>query len=358
MSRAGRPKQLLRFIRRPPGSPAKSLLELAAERVEGLVAPERRYICTSEAYRRAIRESLPAYSDAQILGEPASRDTVNAIGLAAVVLEREDPEATFVVLPADHIIEPVETLVRRVELGFRLAEHDPNRLVTFAVRPTYPATCYGYLERAAPITDIEGCNEDGQQLAYRVARVVEKPDRHRAEVYVRSGMFGWNSGLFVFRASTFLRCLERFKPESYDGLRQIGQAWGTERQQAVLEAVYPTLPRISVDYAVMEPASRDRQVTVAMVEMDLTWLDVGSWPSFAETLAPDEDENRCSGDGRVVVVHGRGNVVVNEQAGHTIALLGTGELIVVHTPDATLIVPRSEAEQLKELYARLDEDLR
>lgn len=370
MSRKDRPKQLLKFISRPGDKEQRSLLELADRRLDGLIDPKNRYICTAEAYRGAIREQLPGYSDAQILGEPAARDTVNAIGFGAAVLAKEDEDAVFAVLTADHVIEPEEEFRRRMDLGFRLVENDPRRFVTFSIKPTYPATGFGYVERGSPIRDkkqgkhaaIDGTKEH----AYHVARFVEKPDRPRAEVYVQSGDFGWNSGMFVWKATTFLDALRRFKPESHEGLMKIQSAWGGKKAKGVLAEVYPTLPKISVDYAVMEPASKesraakgddDSRLSVCTVQMDLQWLDVGSWPSFAETVKADKAGNRSSGDGTSLIHGGRNNLLV-ASAGHTVAVLGVEDLIVVHTPDATLVMPRGKAEELKALHGLVEERLK
>jgi len=358
LSRQQTPKQLLQFIRRPGDPQPRSLLELAAGRLEGLVPSERRYICTGEAYRRAIREKLPGFADSRILGEPMRRDTLNAVGFAAAVFHRDDPEAVFAVLTADHIIEPDAVFKERMDLGFRLVEDDPSRLVTFSITPTHGATGYGYVERGEPITDVEGCARDGRQLAYRVSRFEEKPDEERAEEYFKSGRFGWNSGMFVFHAGTMLKCVERFQPEGHPGLMRIQEAWGTDEQQTVLLDVFPKLPKTSIDYGVMEPASEASDLAVCMVEMDVSWTDVGSWPSYEQTLEADGAGNRLTGLGPTVQADCARTLVVNEDGKHTVAMLGCEDLIVVHTPEATLIVPRDQAERLKELHAKLAEGLR
>ncbi|MBL8764447.1 MAG: mannose-1-phosphate guanylyltransferase [Phycisphaerae bacterium] len=355
MSRKNRPKQLLPFIHDPrPGAPPASLLALAAARLEGVVPPERRFICTGESYRDAIRAALPEFSDARILGEPVARDTVNAVGFAAAVFEKLDPGAIFAVFTADHVIAPLDVFRQRVDLGFRLVEADPRRLVTFSIEPTYPATGYGYVERGTPVLGLSG----SENLAYRVARFVEKPNAQRAQAYFESGLFGWNSGMFVWKAATVLDCLRRFKPECHAGLMEIQRAWGTPAQAETLGRVYPTLPRTSIDYAVMEPAGADKQVQVCTVRMDVEWLDVGSWPSYGETLPADADGNRLGGVGRAVTMGTRGSLVAVDNPGHTVALLGVENLIVIHTPDATLIMPREKAESLKALHDALDERLK
>lgn len=350
LSRQDRPKQLLDFIHRPgdPPGAARSLLELAAARVEGLVPPHRRYICTGEKYRALIRSRLPAFSDDRILGEPEGRDTVNAVGFGAAIFEKLDPDAVFAVLTADHIIEPDDRFRESMETGFRLVERDPSRLVTFAIKPTYAATGFGYVERGDALPD--------SPRAFAVKQFVEKPDAARAAEYLASGRFGWNSGMFIFHAATFLDCLRRFKPESHAGLRDIQAAWGTPDAKPVLHRVYPTLPKISVDYAVMEPASRDPSLHICAVEMDVNWLDVGSWPAYGGTLTPD-DRGNCAAGTAPLLVNSSDNLIVGNPR-HTIALVGCRGLTIVHTPDATLIMPSDKAQELKDLQKVLPEHLR
>lgn len=358
MSRKDQPKQLLKFIQPKEGGPSRSLLEIAAQRLEGIVPPERRFICTSENYRKIIRRDLPNFVDERILGEPVGRDTVNAVGFAAAVFEKLDKDAVFSVLTADHIIEPQDVFRERMDLGYRLVEDDAKRLVTFSIKPTYPATGYGYVERGTPIRGVEGCEKDGKGLAFHVARFVEKPDLPRAQAYVQSGAFNWNSGMFVWKASTIMNALRKFKPESHAGMLQIQHAWGTAKQNEVVARVYPTLPKISVDYAIMEPASKDKDFSICTVQMDVNWLDVGSWPSYAETLAADAADNRITGEGPTLQTQAKGNLLINANASHTLAVLGIDDLIVVHTPDATLIMPKSKAEELKALHGMVDDRLK
>jgi mannose-1-phosphate guanylyltransferase len=352
VSRQGLPKQLIRFIDRPGRIEAASLLELSAERLEGLVERDHRFICTGEAFRDAIRQRLPDFGDEQILGEPMGRDTVNAVGLTAAVLAGRDPEAVFAVLTADHLIEPIEVFHRAVETGFALVEADASRLVTFGIKPTFAATGFGYVEQAA---DLSGTNG----LGFGVARFVEKPGLPDATRYVESGRFFWNAGMFVFHARTFLRLLEQHAPDNSAGLARIAAAWDTPSREAVLNEVYPTLPKISVDYAIMEPASSDASVSICGVRMDVQWLDVGSWPAYGETIEPDEDDNRVSGPGRAIFEDSRSNLVVTSGgSAHTVSLLGCEGLIVVQTPDATLVMPRERAQDLKKLHEQVPPNLK
>ena len=358
MSRKNQPKQLVPFIDRDEDR--VSLLRIAVERLRGLVPDDHIYICTNEAYRAEILASIPGVSDDQILGEPEGRDTVNAVGLGAAVLSNLDPDANFAVLTADHLITPEEEFRRLIGIGFDLVEEDPHRLVTFSIKPTFAATGFGYVERGVSIPG----NDD---LAFRVERFVEKPSQEKAQAYIESGVFGWNSGMFVWNAATIMNCLERYKPESHAGLDEIGRAWSTLQRTEVLNRVYPTLPKISVDYAIMEPATREQSrtagrstetesVKVCTVLMDLEWLDVGSWPSYAETLPADDSGNRCSGTG--INHDSRDTMIVNSDGDHLVATLGCEDLIIVHTPRATLVMPREKAEQLKLLHGTLPDELK
>lgn len=346
VSRRDRPKQLVPLVR------GRSLLDFAVERAAAVVGAQRTAICASAAYLDQIRAAAPQTPDDLLLGEPEGRDTLNAIGLAAAVLARRDPDAAFCVLTADHLIEPVDRFCACVERGFALVEADADRLVTFSVRPTHPATGFGYVELGAPI------EPGAEPRAFEVIRFVEKPDRATAERYLASGAFGWNSGMFVWRADTFLRAMERFAPQSRAGLDEIAGVWDGPARHETLARVFPTLPKISVDYAIMEPAGAPGSgFRVCAVEMDLTWRDVGSWPSLAQTIEPDARGNRASG-ATVVAQECDDCLFFSDDPGHTIAAIGLAGLVVVRTKDATLVMPAAEAERLKALHADLPESLR
>lgn len=360
MSRKAQPKQLLRFLTDPTNSTPRSLIELSAARLHGLVPNENLLVCTLERYRQDVSAVLESLSDDQIIGEPVGRDTVNAVGLTAAVLASKEPNASFCVMTADHVIEPVATFQDVVRKGFELVENSPRTLVTFSIEPTHPATGYGYVKRAAEIRNTGG-------LGFHVEKFVEKPDEATAKRYIKEGVYGWNSGMFVWKAATFLDCLKSFLPASHNGLMEIARAWDTKDRHAVLHRVYPELPKKSVDYAVMEPATTHAAknavggpISVATLRMGVSWLDVGSWASYAGTLGADALGNKVAPiakDSGAVAHDSKGNLVVNNEEGHTIALLGCKDLVVVHTKGATLIMPSAKAEALKDLHATLPETL-
>lgn len=346
MSRVARPKQLLPLVG------GRSLLQVAAERAATLVPPERVMVCAAERDRAAIVESLgaalPGLVRGGFLGEPVGRDTVNAVAFAAAVAGARDPQAVFAVLTADHLISPASEVARAFDLAFRLVEQDAARLVTFSIVPTHPATGYGYVERGAPVPGFDG--------AFSVQRLVEKPDRARAEQFLRAGTFGWNSGMFVFAAGTVLQALDRLQPAVAAGAREIAAAWGTPHERTTVERIYPTLPRISVDYALMEPAAKDPHLKVTVIPMAVNWKDVGSWTSLAETMAPDEAGNR--GNTRTQHLDSRGVVAVSDDPTHLVATIGLENVVVVRTKDATLVVRADLAERVKDLANAAPPELR
>ena len=334
MSRDTTPKQLLPFIG------GKTLVEIAAHRLEGLVPATHRYICAATKHEPLMRRVMPELGAANFIGEPCGRDTLNAVGFGAAVLARLDPDAVIAVFTADHIIEPTDTFQRIVDTGFSVAERHPETLVTFGIAPTHAATGYGYLQ-LGPALDT---------TARTVEQFKEKPDAETATRYFRAGAerYLWNSGMFVWRATTLLDCIRRYRPENYAGLQKIAESFGTSRYQDTLEAVYPTLPKISVDFAVMEPASRDTAVRVAAVPMPLQWLDVGSWPSFALTCPAGEHRNAVSAR-TTLLLRSSGNLVASSDPNHLIATVGCQNLMIIHTPDATLVCPADQAEAVKEI---------
>ncbi len=340
MSRAGEPKQLIPFIG------GRSLLQIAAERADGLIPPERLYVCAAERHREPILRGLPQLASDRFLGEPVGRDTLNAVGFSAAVIARHDPDAVIAVFTADHIIEPAAEFTKLLDRAFAIAESAPQTLVTFGVTPTSAATGYGYLELAEAI-------EGG---AYVLRQFREKPDAATAREFLLAGpaRFLWNSGMFVWRAATLLDCIRRYEPSVADGLQRIAESWDTPQRDAVVAEVYPTLKRISIDFAVMEPASRDPQVRVAAVPMSLSWLDVGSWPTFARTC-PHDAEGNATGGGRSLLLDTTGTLVASSDPNHLIATIGCEDLIIVHTPDATLVCRADRAESIKDLHRLVGE---
>lgn len=341
MSREKQPKQLIPFIK------GRSLVQIAAHRLDGLVPVPQRYICAATQQEGVMRQALPELGATQFLGEPCGRDTLNAVGFSAAILAKADPDAVIAVFTADHIIEPIPEFLKIVDQGYRIAEQNPDTLVTFGIAPTHATTAYGYLQLGR---DLGGG-------AHIVEQFKEKPPADVAETYFKAGptRFLWNSGMFVWRAKTLLDCIRRYQPENFAILEKIADAWGTPRQTEVLNALYPTLKKISVDFAVMEPASRDSAVKVAAVPMPLKWLDVGSWPSFGLTCPQDANRN-ATGEGKSLLLRSENMLVASSDPRHLVVTVGCKDLIVIHTPEATLICPADQAEAVKEVQKLVSDE--
>lgn len=346
LSRESRPKQLIPLA--TASAAGRSLLQLAGDRLGGIIAADHRTVCASSKHEQAIRAALAWLNSENFLGEPTGRDTLAAVGFTAAVLAARDENAVFAVVPSDHLIEPQGEFARAMEVGFRLVEAQSNRIVTFSIKPTFPATGYGYVELMEPIAGFHG--------AFRTGRFVEKPDLDRATEYLKSGRFGWNSGMFIFHARTVLTLIARFHPEMGRGLEQIGHSWGTPTGRAQLEAIYPTLTRISVDFGLMEPASRDSSVTVCAVPMEVDWRDVGSWPTYCQSMACDADENRSNAPS--IQLGSLKSSIISDDPSHFIATIGVENLVIVHTADATLICRADQSEKVKEIAGRVPVQLR
>jgi len=344
ISRADKPKQLINVVR------GKSLLQLSYERLRGLLPPERIFVCTGAAHGRAVLENLPELPKENLLGEPEGRDTANAVGFPAAVLAKRDKDAVAAFVTADHVIEPIDTFQASIRTAFDLVAEQPNALVTFGIVPTHGHTGLGYIHRGEALA-VKG----KPAAAYKVQAFKEKPDKATADRYVESGRYYWNSGMFVWRCDTVFNELGMHLPENHAGLKKIADAWNSPQQDATLKDVYPKLKKISVDYAIMEPASQHKgKAQVVVVEMPVKWLDVGSWPALAETLAVDDHDNAVAAD-TAVFLDSDGNIIISTDPGHLVSTIGLSDMIIVHSKDVTMVCPKGEAQRVKELVGKVKE---
>lgn len=330
-SRRDRPKQLLDLISVAP------LLRLTYDRLDGLVPPEQVWVITTETTAEACRRILPEVPAGNILAEPVGRNTAACVGLAAHAVGAGDDDAVCIVLPADHLIGDDENFRSAMAAGADLVAREGG-LLSFGIQPTRPETGYGYLEVGREHA------RDGRWTVHQLQAFVEKPDVHRAEGYISSGRFLWNAGIFAWRGRDLLTEMERQLPELSAGLERIGQARSSADADAILAEVYPTLPATSVDVGIMEGA---RQCWVMPV--DFPWSDVGSWPSLADEMPTDDRGN--AGRGRITALDAADNVLVS--TGPVLAVMGVDNLVVVATPDAVLVVPKDQAQRVKDVVDRL-----
>ncbi|RKY17742.1 MAG: mannose-1-phosphate guanyltransferase [Planctomycetota bacterium] len=331
-SRRARPKQLL------PIGTELPLLEAASKRLQPLIPPERQLVVTSAAIAPAVRALLPALPPEHVVGEPAGRDTAPCIGLAALLAARIDPDAVAVALPSDHVIAPEDAFREHLEVAAEaLAEH-PESLLVFGIEPDRAATGYGYLRRGEAVGSFRG------KSVYALDAFVEKPDLPRAEDMLAEGGHSWNAGMFAFRPAALLAAYAEHLPELVDDLQRLAAAWRGPDFEALMDEVFPTLPKVSIDYGIMEKV----QGTL-MLPLPLSWDDVGTWGSLARLLQPDSDGNYIRGDAQLLGVSG---CIVSATDG-VVAIKGVDDLIVVHTPDATLVCRRDDDQGVKQIVEAL-----
>lgn len=340
-STAVRPKQLVPLL------DGRSLLDVAVERATSVVRQDNVWLGAGEPLRIAV-EQVTGLSRDRLVIEPSGRDTLPAVALGCAVLAAHDPDAVVAVLTADHLIQPVDAFAATLEAGFAIAESRHDALVTFGVVPDHPATGFGYLQL--------GDRLDRSPAAE--ARVVttfrEKPSLELAQEFLAAGAdrYLWNSGMFVWRADTLLRAVDRFEPQSAAALRRLGEAYGTPSWPGVAAELWPKVRTVSIDYGVMEPAATARDLTVAALPLAARWLDVGSWPAYGDAVGRD-DHGNAVGTASAVLHDSRRNVVASTDPDHLVALVGCEGLVVVHTPAATLVVPAERSQQVKDLHAEV-----
>lgn len=330
LSRAAHPK----FLHDLTGS-GRSLLQETVDRVTPL-AGERVVVVTGAAHAEAVREQLPSLGAEQVLAEPAPRDSMAAIGLAAAVVEARDPEAIIGSFAADHVIPDAAAFQATVAEAVEVARG--GRVVTIGIEPTHPSTGFGYIQMGAPI--------GGVATARRVRQFVEKPDAGRAAAYLATGEFRWNAGMFVVRAATLLDLLQRWHPELATGLRAIAA------DPSRLDEIWPTLEKIAIDHAVAEPAA-DIGV-VAVVPGDFAWDDIGDFSSLASLLPEPDEGPRILGDASLVhSVDSTG--LVSPRGGRPIAVVGLEDVVVIDSGDAVLVTTRARAQDVKKVVEQLKE---
>ncbi len=337
LSRRARPKQLLKLLSE------NSLLEDTLARLTGFVPPERILILTNEDQEAAVREMLPHLPSENIVAEPAKRDTAAAIALAVGWVARRDPGATMLVLPADHVIRDTAAFQRDLAAAAAAAEQT-GALVTIGLKPTWACPGFGYIELGEPVK-MDG-TIPGSPAIFNVSRFREKPAPELAQVFFDSGNYRWNAGMFAWTLPAVLRELSAQIPALADFVSQVRSA---KDFAVTLTEKFPHLPKISIDYAIMENAAR-----VLVLEAGFDWNDVGSWIAVAGYLPKDEHDNaaNCS----LTTLDARENIVFSDRPG-AITLLGVSDLIVVQTHDATLICSRHEAERIKLLTAKVAPEL-
>lgn len=341
LSRAQRPKFLL-----PLTGTESSLLQSTVERVRLLSQPDHVYIVTGAAHAVDVARQLQEVPGDNILVEPSPRDSAAAISLAAAVIAEREPRAIMGAFAADHFVPDAKSFAETVERAMELAE--TGLLMTIGITPSGPETGYGYLRLGTPVGP-----------GFKLGAFVEKPDQVSAVEYVSSGNYLWNAGMFVWRVDVFLGELARHRPALHDAVRALAAVWDSPGREALFAKLWPTLEKISVDYAVMEPAAASGKVGV--VPGDFDWHDVGDYDTLGQVLkAADRVGNvvvRPSGPGEALLTESKRNVVV-PAGGRLVAAVGVDDLIIVDTPDAVLVCPRDRAQEVKGVVEELKQGSR
>ncbi len=316
LSREAYPKQLLKIF----GD--QTLIQATLSRIAPLIPTPQTYIVTNPQQEEQIKFQFTPETSPNFITEPVGRNTAAAIGLAAITLSKKDPNGIMVVLSADHFIRNEKVLLDQITLGGKIAEQ--GYLVTIGAKPSRPETAYGYIQSAGLLPHFSG--------AFRVGQFFEKPDREKALLYLESGNFYWNTGMFVWKIATILEEINRYMPELAQGLKTISDQ--------NFKAVYAGLPSISIDYGVLEKSDK-----LAVIPAEMGWEDVGSWNALDEILPKDEAGNIVIGN---VVNVGSNNSII--YAGNrVVAVVGLQDIVVADTDDATLICSKDKSQDVKKV---------
>lgn len=326
-SRLKRPKHLLPIV----GDSA--MLVQTIERLDGLIPADKVFVITNSEQRNSILKTCSNLIPERVIGEPIGRDTAAAVGLAALLVENEGDDASFALLPADHVIEQKDQFQSTLVTAFEAAEAE-NILVTVGIKPTYSSTGYGYLEQGNSLIEYNG------RTIFKVNRFVEKPNLEKAEEYLDSGIYFWNAGMFVWRPSVILSEIGRWVPDLSKELNSLRESWvKSGNLEQAMSTYYPKMKKTSIDFAVMEKAER-----VAMVESSFDWDDVGEWPAIARHYPADKEGNVFKGAG--LGIDSKNNLTFADE-GHCVSLMGVKDLIVVQSMDATLVCHKDYAQKVK-----------
>jgi len=332
-SRMAKPKQFLNLIGE------KTMLQLTVERIEDLVGISDTYVVAGAEFRDIILEQVPQLPEENIIIEPFGRDTAAAIGLAALVLGQKNPREVMIVLPADHYIGNVRNFQEVLKSAVVTAGRG-QQIFTLGITPHSPETGYGYIHRGELFDTFAGIP------SYRAVRFLEKPDHKRALEFLSSGEYLWNSGMFVWRTDIIREMIEKHIPLLAAGLKEIENSLGTDQYQKTIEKIYSELPKVSIDYGIMEKAG-----DVLVIPCDFGWDDIGSWTALERYAEKDERGNVLLGEG---VLLDTVNTYVTSK-NKTVALLGVKDLIIINDYDSLLICHKNRAQEIKKVVQALND---
>ncbi|HWD17895.1 MAG TPA: mannose-1-phosphate guanylyltransferase [Verrucomicrobiae bacterium] len=342
VSREKTPKQLVRLLG------ARSFLQEAVNRVLPLVPLPNIFVITNAAQADEVRRQLPKLPRRNVIAEPVGRDTCAAVTLGAAIVGQASTSAVMAVLPADHVIPDEKKFQQTLADSFDLASRG-QVIVTIGIKPTEPATGYGYIHVGNQLPPPHGVKRY-KTVFSKAEKFVEKPNFETARQYLESGEYLWNAGMFVWSFVTITQGLEKHQPEMAAACQRWFKAAGTPKLDRVLAREYPAIPKISIDYALMEHAQN-----VVVADGSFAWDDLGSWTALARHLPPDAAGNCARAD--FVHVDAARNIIFDARTKHRtpIAVVGLRDSILVQTDDAVLLAHQSQAQKIKELVKKLAE---
>ena len=310
-----------------------SMIQLTMERLKGLVEVNDIWVLTQDRFVQTVKQQCPELPDSQIVGEPMARDTSGAVALGAGLVNAKDPNAKMVVLPADHVIQDIKSFQTCIQDAVALAEK--SYFVTIGIQPTYPAEIYGYLER--------GENIEGGHL---LKAFVEKPSFSVAEAYLKGGQHFWNAGMFVWQTAQLMEALKEYLPEHAKMAEHLGEAWGQSNWLNLAKAAFEPLPKISIDYGLMEKLNQ-----IAMVEASFDWNDVGGWAALESLISQDEAGNTIKG--AAIIKDSENNIIISEDESRPTLVNGISDCVIVNAKVGTLVCHRSQIERIKGLIEQV-----
>ena len=331
MSRKQHPKQTLSL------TGARTLFQIAVDRLLPLMSLERIFVVTTAEQVDSLAAQYPQIPQSNFIIEPQGRGTASCIGLSALILGQRDPQATMIVVTADHYIADVETFGKSLRAAREVANE--GYLVTLGIEPTQPSTGYGYIEQGERLGALDGFDY------YKVEKFTEKPDPQTARRFLDAGNYAWNSGMFVWRVDRILDEIRQQMPELNGVLETLSDVEGTEEFKHTLAQLWPSLPKETIDYGVMENAPR-----VAVIPADIGWSDIGTWASVKELYSDDEAGNVMLGD---TLDLDSENTMILADGERLIATIGLEDMIVIDTPDALLITRKDQSQRVKEIVQHL-----
>lgn len=334
LSRRARPKQMLNLIGED------TLFQGTLNRLQGFLPVERTLVVTTRDQYKELLQEAPTLSQQNFILEPEPKGTASVVGMAAMAVYAKDPDGITAILPADHFIRNTKLFHEILTGAYRAAQD--GHLVTISIEPKYPATGYGYIHRSDLL------KEYGNSSIFQVLEFREKPDRATAEQYCKSGDYGWNSGIFIWRADVILEEIKQHLPDLYKTLENCREKWRQKGQMDIDPTIWHEIEPQTIDYGIMEKSSN----VVTIPARDLEWSDIGDWNSLSEIISKDEQGNiihNCDS----ILSDARNLIIYSDNPKKLIAVQGAADLIIVETDDVLLVCNRKDSQKVKEIVANL-----